>query len=104
MKKKGAISVYMKFPAGGESGWHTHDGDYEAVVIKGTVTHQVQGGTEKALGAGSYWNQPAKVNHRNGCKADSGECILISFMPKGFSFHPKTPEGKAPPAEKPAGK
>lgn len=98
-KKKGApVQMFMKFPAGFDSGWHTHDGEYTAVVVKGIITHQVQGGEEHQLHQGSLWTQPGKANHINKCLAEGGECILYGNMPKGFSFTPKTAEGKNVPA------
>ena len=97
--KNKQTNMFMKFPAGFDSGWHTHDGEYAAVVVKGSMTHQVQGGVEHKLAQGSYWTQPGKVNHRNVCLADGGECIVYGSMPKGFSFTPKTAEGKDVPKE-----
>src|SRR5437870_4761984 len=35
--KKGPASAFMKFPAGYDSGWHTHDGWYVSTVVKGTM-------------------------------------------------------------------
>ena len=99
MKTKGKpASLFMKFPAGFDSSWHTHDSDYSGVVVKGIVTHQVQGGEEKKLTAGSYWTNNAKVNHTNKCLAEGGECIIFGTNPKGFSFTPKTADGKDVPA------
>ena len=100
MKKKGPAAVFMKFPGGFDSGWHTHDGDYSAVAVKGTMTHQVQGGTEKTLTPGSYWTQPGKANHRNTCVQAGGACVIYATLPKGFSFNAMTPEGKPVPHEK----
>jgi len=99
MKTKGKpVSFFMKFPAGFDSSWHTHDSDYTAVVVKGVITHQVQGGEEHKLTAGSYWTQGAKGNHTNKCLAEGGECTVFANAPKGFSFTPKTAEGKDVPA------
>jgi quercetin dioxygenase-like cupin family protein len=97
-KKNSPTQMFMKFPAGFDSGWHTHDGEYTAVVVKGVITHQVQGGVEHKLGQGSLWTQPAKVNHVNKCLAEGGECIIYGNQPKGFSFTAKTAEGKDVPA------
>ena len=102
-QKKGPVSMFMKFPAGFDSGWHTHEGEYTAVVVQGHMTHQVQGGAEHKLAQGSYWTQPGKVNHKNVCLADGGECVIFGWMPKGFSFTPKTAEGKDVPQEKSSG-
>ena len=94
-------SLFIKLPAGADSGWHVHDADYESVVLKGTMTAQQQGEqTEKSLPAGSYFTQPAKQNHRNGCLKESGECLLFVHFEHGASTHPMTPEGKAVAKEK----
>lgn len=98
-KKNAPTQMFMKFPAGFDSGWHTHDGEYQSVVVKGTMTHQVQGGEEHKLPHGSHWTNPAKLNHKNTCVADGGECIIFAVNPKGFSFTPKTAEGKDVPAQ-----
>ncbi|HEY2900158.1 MAG TPA: cupin domain-containing protein [Polyangia bacterium] len=99
-KSKGRTEFFLKFPGGFESGWHTHDGDYDATVVKGTMTAQAQGdAAETALPPGSFFGEPAKKNHRNSCTKD-GECIIFVRAEKGFSFHPMTPEGKPVPAPK----
>src|SRR3954471_9034144 len=60
---KGPMAEYMKFPAGFDSGWHTHDDWYEATVVKGTMTAQGQGdATAKTLPTGSYFGEPGKKN------------------------------------------
>jgi quercetin dioxygenase-like cupin family protein len=97
-KAKGPVALFMKYPAGFDSGWHTHDGDYVATVVKGTMTAQSQGdAAETLLPVGSAFGEPAKRNHRNGCTKD-GECIIFFRMEKGLTFHPMTPEGKPAPA------
>lgn len=98
-KKNAPTQMLMKFPAGFDSGWHTHDGEYQSVVVKGTMIHQVQGGQEHKLPHGSHWTNGAKVNHRNACVAEGGECVIFAVLPKGFSFTPKTAEGKDVPAQ-----
>ena len=100
-KTKGPVALFMKYPAGFDSGWHTHDGDYVATVVKGTMTAQDQSdAAETLLPAGSAFGEPGKKNHRNGCTKD-GECIIFFRMEKGLTFHPMTPEGKPAPAPKP---
>ena len=99
-KSKGSTEFFFKFPAGFESGWHTHDGNYGAVVIKGTMTAQAQGDTaDTQLPVGSYFGEPAKKNHRNSCTKES-ECVIFVHSEKGFTFHPMTAEGKPVPAPK----
>jgi quercetin dioxygenase-like cupin family protein len=103
-KAKGPTEYFFKFPAGFESGWHTHDGTYGATVLKGTITAQAQGeAAEVQLPVGSYFGEPGKKNHRNSCTKES-ECLIYVHSDKGFTFHPMTPEGKPAPAadKKPA--
>src|SRR5947208_2460010 len=76
-KSKGAVSFFLKVPAGGDSGWHTHSSTYEGVVIKGNFSAQGQGdAAETALPVGSYFGEPGKKNHRNGCSKD-GDCLMF---------------------------
>jgi quercetin dioxygenase-like cupin family protein len=97
--KTGPASVYMKFPAGFDSGWHTHKNWYVATVVKGTLTAQGQGdAAAKELPAGSYFSEPGGKNHKNTCLAGS-ECILFAYIEKGHTFEPKTADGKNPPKE-----
>lgn len=97
-KSKGKAEFFLKFPGGFDSGWHTHDADYDAVVLKGTMTAQAQGeAAEVQLPTGSFFGEPGKKNHRNSC-AKGGECVIFCRSEKGFTFHPMTPEGKPAPA------
>lgn len=97
-EKKGPYSFFLKMAAGTESGWHTHDADYTGVVIEG-VSHNIeQGGEDKPLPAGSAWSQPARGNHLNKCDAGK-DCVVYIHMAKGFSFTPKTADGKPVPKE-----
>jgi quercetin dioxygenase-like cupin family protein len=92
---KNPASFFIKFGAGGDSGWHIHDNDYEAVVLKGTMTAQQQGeAAEKQLPPGSFFTQPGKQNHRNGCLKDTGDCLLFVRFDRGANTTPTTPEGK----------
>jgi quercetin dioxygenase-like cupin family protein len=98
--KKGPVALFMKFPAGYDSGWHTHDSWYVATVVKGTMTSQGQGdAAAKELPVGSFYSEPPKKNHKNTCGKD-GECIIFGYQEKGMTFTPKTPEGKDLPKEK----
>lgn len=98
-EKKGPYSFFLKMAAGSESGWHTHDADYTAIVISGVAHNQEQGGEDKPFPAGSTWTQPAKGNHMNKCDAGA-DCVVYIHMTKGFTFHPMTAEGKPAPAPK----
>jgi quercetin dioxygenase-like cupin family protein len=94
-------SFFAKFPSGADSGWHIHDEDYEAVVLKGTLTAQQQGEAEVMLPPGTYFTQVAKKNHRNGCTKDA-DCLLYVHFARGASTHPTTPDGKLVPMPAPA--
>ncbi len=101
-QKKGPFTFELKMGAGAESGWHTHDGDYTGVVVSGTVENVEQGAEAdaKPMGPGSVWTQPAKKNHNTKCAAGA-DCVTVILSKGGFTFHPKTPEGKdAPPPAK----
>ena len=103
MGEKKPASFFAKFPAGADSGWHMHDEDYEAIVVKGTFAEQQQGeAAETLLPTGSYFSQVAKKTHRNGCSKD-GECMVYVHFDKGASSHGMTPDGKPlPPPPAPA--
>ena len=91
---KHPASFFIKFGAGGDSGWHFHDEDYKAVVIAGTFSEQQQGeATETALPPGAYFTQPAKVVHRNGC-AKGTDCLVFVHFDKGANSTPTTADGK----------
>jgi hypothetical protein len=89
-------SFFGKFPPGADSGWHIHDADYEAIVLKGTLTAQQQGEAEVMLPPGTYFTQVSKKNHRNGCTKES-DCLVYVHFAKGANLHPTTPEGKLVP-------
>lgn len=97
-------SMFIKVAAGFDSGWHDHDGDYQGVVLKGTFTEQQTGAAnETFLATGTYFTQPGKIAHRNGCTRDS-ECFLFVHFPNGATSHPTTADGKRlpPPPQKKA--
>lgn len=91
---KNPASFFVKFGAGGDSGWHTHDEEYKAVVLQGTFTEQQAGDAkENALPPGTYFVQPAKVVHRNGCLAGT-DCLIYVHFDKGAQSTPTTRDGK----------
>jgi len=91
---KHPASLFIKFPAGADSGWHVHDEDYEAVVIKGLFSAQQQGEEQKSLPVGSYFSQPGRKNHRNACLKEGGDCLVFVHFAKGANSYPTTPDGK----------
>lgn len=98
--KTGPYTMFMKFTAGTDSGWHTHDHSYVATVVKGTMTAQAQGdAAETKLPVGSFFSEPGKKNHRNTCTKDS-ECIIFGHSMGPQSTTMMSPDGKPlpPPA------
>jgi hypothetical protein len=91
---KHPASFFAKLTAGGDSGWHTHDEEYSAVVIQGTFSEQQQGdAAEVQLPVGSYFTQPGKIVHRNGC-IGTVDCIVYVHFDRGANSTPTTREGK----------
>jgi len=91
---KQPASFFVKMTAGGDSGWHTHAEDYTAVVIQGTFTEQQQAdAAEVPLPVGSYFIQPAKAVHRNGCVKGT-DCLIFVHFAKGAESTPTTRDGK----------
>ncbi|RYZ41642.1 MAG: DUF4437 domain-containing protein [Myxococcaceae bacterium] len=86
--KKGPYGLLMKFPAGFDSGLHTHSADYHGVLVKGRMTNTSEGVTPAgAVESGSTWDQPGKVVHRNQCAPES-ECVMLIAQDKPFDFAP----------------
>jgi quercetin dioxygenase-like cupin family protein len=91
---KHPASFFVKMTAGGDSGWHTHQEDYSAIVIDGTFTEQqAADSAEVPLPVGSYFVQPSKVVHRNGCLKGK-DCLIFVHFDKGAESTPTTREGK----------
>lgn len=86
--KKGPYGLLMKFPAGFDSGPHTHSADYHGVLVKGRMTNTSEGITATGpVDAGSTWDQPGKVVHANKCAPES-ECVMLIAQDKPFDFAP----------------
>lgn len=91
---KQPASFFARLKAGGDSGWHFHNEDYSGVVIQGTFTEQQQkDARETSLPVGSYFTQPAKVIHRNGC-VSARDCIVFVHFDQGADSIPTTRAGK----------
>jgi len=92
---KQPASFFVKVPAGGDSGWHFHDESYQGVVLAGTFTAQQSGdAAETKLPPGTYYLQPAKTVHRNGCLKGT-DCLIYVHFPNGADSTPSTREGQA---------
>nr|HEX4319050.1 DUF4437 domain-containing protein [Kofleriaceae bacterium] len=87
-------SFYVKLPAGGDSGWHTHDEQYQGVVVQGRFTEQQTAESkETELALGTYFTQPGKIVHRNGCLGTQ-DCIVYVHFAKNANSTPTTRDGK----------
>ena len=93
---KKPASFFARFPGGADTGWHEHSADYEGIVLKGTFTEQQQGEEERALPAGTYFTQPRKQNHRNGCQK-SEDCVVYVHFEHGADTTPLTADGRPVP-------
>ncbi|RKH06591.1 DUF4437 domain-containing protein [Corallococcus sp. CA053C] len=86
--KKGPYALLMKFPAGFDSGPHTHSADYHGVLVKGRMTNSSEGiAPSGPVEAGSTWDQPGKTVHANKCAPES-ECVMLIAQDKAFDFAP----------------
>ncbi|MFT3692372.1 MAG: cupin domain-containing protein [Kofleriaceae bacterium] len=93
-------SFFIKLAPGADSGWHLHDEDYSGVVLQGSFTEQQAGDkAEVELTPGTYFVQPGKAVHRNGCGKTS-ECIVYIHFDANANSTPTTREGKPLTAQK----
>jgi hypothetical protein len=46
--QEGAAAFFLKIPAGGKAGAHTHSADYQAFLVSGSHKHWLAGGEKKA--------------------------------------------------------
>jgi len=90
---KHPASFFVKAKAGFDSGWHVHSEDYKAVVISGTFTEQQQGKSENTLPSGTFFVQPGKQTHRNGCTSGA-DCLVFVHFDNGADSTPMTADGK----------
>jgi hypothetical protein len=82
---KGAHGSFLRLPKGFISPSHLHTGDYDAVVVEGTVTNVEAGQKAIPLGPGSYFVQRAKVNHVTSCLSKK-PCLLYVTQREAFDF------------------
>lgn len=82
---KGAHGSFLRLPKGFVSPLHLHTGDYDAVVVTGTVSNAEAGKKAIPLGPGSYYVQKGKVNHVTACLSDT-PCLLYITQRKAFDF------------------
>lgn len=82
---KGPHGSFLRLPKGFVSPMHLHTGDYDAVVVEGTVSNAETGKKAIPLAPGSYFVQKGKVNHVTSCLSDT-PCLLYISQRKGFDF------------------
>ena len=107
--KKGPYSGLLKLPAGFTSPLHKHTGDYEAILVEGSMKHWLKGedGSKAAkLDPGSYWTMPGKLDHVSAC-APGKDCVIYVWQKTKFDFIASEPaagagsgSGAKPPAKK----
>jgi quercetin dioxygenase-like cupin family protein len=90
--KTGPSAFFLKFKAGFDSGWHTHDTAYTGIVLSGTVVQTSRGQPTMKLGEGSCYLQPTTV-HRTAC-APGADCVEYVYEDGPFSFTPMDEAGK----------
>jgi quercetin dioxygenase-like cupin family protein len=79
---KGAYGALKQVPAGTVLAAHTHSNASHVVVVKGTVTLDIEG-KKTALGSGSYTMIPGKVPHSAVCGAGAA-CEYFEHMTAAF--------------------
>lgn len=98
--KKGPVSFFIKINKGVKGPVHSHTADYQAVVIQGNPVHWADGEEDpKPLPPGSFFFQPGKQMHGDGCTGDT-DCISFVSMNGPFDAQMKA----APKADAKAGK
>ena len=80
-------AMYLKMPAGFDSGRHTHTNDYHAVSIQGRWVHSNEDGKPHQLTAGGVAFQPGKLVHRDECRGTT-DCIILVYQMGPGDFIP----------------
>ena len=83
---KGAYGAFKQIPGGTALAAHTHKNDSHVVIIKGTVSLEIDG-KKNALGAGSYTMIPGGVPHAAACGAGAA-CEYFEHMDGAFDSAP----------------
>ena len=83
---KGAYGALKQMPGGSTIAAHTHTRDSHVVIVKGTITLDVEG-RKAALGPGSYTLIPGGVVHSPTCGA-GGACEYFEHMDGAFDSAP----------------
>src|SRR5512140_2530026 len=72
---KGPNSSFLRLPGGFTAPLHSHTADHQVVVISGTLVLTPEGGAEKKLGPGSWFEFTGKKKHLTACAAGA-DCVL----------------------------
>ncbi len=87
-KGTGAHGTFGRFPAKASSPKHTHSGDYQAVVIQGTMTNPFGDQADPPeMGPGSFWEVKAGAPHVTSCISDT-PCLFYFHSNTKFDFAP----------------
>jgi quercetin dioxygenase-like cupin family protein len=81
-------AVFLRVPAKGDAGVHTHTVGYHAVVVSGSPKHWLPGEKKvKSLSPGDYWYQPGGQAHGDSCDGPD-PCVLFILFEGKFDFAP----------------
>jgi len=75
----GPFTAVVRFPAGFMMPLHSHDFAYDGVALSDGLVHGLSDTDIHEVPKGSYWRQPAKEAHTDGCKSDTFCYFLVSF-------------------------
>ncbi len=77
--KAGAFTAIVRFPANFMMPLHSHDFAYDGVALSDGLVHGTSDGDIHEVPNGSFWRQPAKEAHVDGCKSDTFCYFVVSF-------------------------
>jgi quercetin dioxygenase-like cupin family protein len=87
---EGAYGMYLKMPAGFETGMHFHSHDYYGVLISGQWEHWDAGQKKPTrLSPGSFVMQPGQAHHGDRC-VKGADCIVLLVQQDKNDFVPVT--------------
>ncbi len=85
---EGASAFFLKVPAKGKAGVHTHTASYRALVVSGSPKHWLPGERRvKPLSSGSFWLQPGDQAHGDSCDGPE-PCVFFIISEGKWDFAP----------------
>ena len=88
----GASGNEERQPAGAVSALHIHPSDTYAVVLRGEMTHQFEGGpAAPVLGPGSFYTLPAESAHTSTCRSGA-DCLIAYWQPDKLGYSGVSPK------------